>query len=35
MDVILTTDIKLAKTEKRIDLAVKIMNPIEFIIERK
>lgn len=32
-EVFLTTDIKLVKASKRIDLAVKVMNPIEFIME--
>lgn len=32
-EVFLTTDIKLIKASKRIDLSVKVMNPIEFIVE--
>lgn len=32
-EVFLTTDIKLVKASKRIDLSVKVMNPIEFIME--
>ncbi|MCM1235700.1 MAG: PIN domain-containing protein, partial [Ruminococcus flavefaciens] len=32
-EVFLTTDIKLIKASKRIDLSVKVMNPIEFIME--
>lgn len=33
VEVFLTTDIKLVRASKRIDLSVKIMNPIEFIME--
>ncbi len=33
VEVFLTTDIKLVKMSKRIDLSVKVMNPIEFIME--
>ncbi len=32
-EVFLTTDIKLVKASKRIDLSVRVMNPIEFIME--
>lgn len=32
-EVFLTTDIKLIKASKRIDLSIKVMNPIEFIME--
>lgn len=33
VEAFLTTDIKLVKASKRIDLSVRIMNPIEFIME--
>lgn len=32
-EVFLTTDMKLIKASKRIDLSVRVMNPIEFIME--
>ena len=32
-EVFLTTDMKLVKASKRIDLSVKVMNPIEFLME--